>query len=401
MSPLETVIDWILREGRNLPDTGGFLAALAQRLRAVGLPVDRMTLGSEILHPDLAGAMWIWRPDRDGVESYRVGREVLDSGAYLDSPLAVLDTTGQAVRVAVGQTGDRGFPIVAEWAAEGGTDYWLLPFPGLTPGILGANNVSFATKAPGGFSSDHERIIDRVVPAIGAVADLFTGWATSTALLDTYVGPATGAKILSGGFTADNRERIEAVILFADMRDFAGLTERVPAEAVHDTLNAFFTCLVRAVHDQGGEVLSFMGDGLLAIFVAEEATADAAEDAAARALIASHEGFVAIDALNLDRQARGEGPIDAGVSLHVGQVLYGNLGGAGRYGYTVIGSAVNRAARIERLCRTLRQRILTTTEFAEACPVRLDRLGVHRLRGIAGDHAVFAPRFDERVLGNG
>lgn len=400
MSPVEALIDWILRDGRNRADLGAFLADLAPRLVSIGVPVDRMTFGSEVLHPDLSGTMWTWRSDTEIVDQFQVGRGILESGAYLNSPMAVLDSTGQAVRARVNPDGDQPYPIVTEWAEEGGTDYWLLPFPGEMPGILGANNTSLATKAAGGFTAEHEKLIERVLPAIGAVSDLFNSWTTTHALLDTYVGPATGAKILAGGFTANNRERIGAVILFADMRDFAGLTESVRAEAVHDTLNAFFTCLVTAVHAQGGEVLSFMGDGLLAIFVSEDDSVAATEDAAARSLIASHEAFLAVDGLNFDRRAEGARPIDAGISLHIGSVLYGNLGGAGRYGYTVIGSAVNRAARIERLCRTLKRRILTSAEFADACPVLLDPLGAHTLRGIQGDHPIYAPRFDESALGD-
>jgi len=245
------------------------------------------------------------------------------------------------------------------------------------------------TRSVDGFSDRHIAIVDGVMPALSTVVEVMINRIRSERLLDIYVGHEAGRRILSGQITIGTGRSIHAVILFCDLRGFTGLSETLPKDELLDLLKDYFACMVEPVVKAGGEVLKFLGDGMLAIFRLEES--EDADAAAARGLIAALEADAAVRLTNERRIAAGKCEIHAGIALHVGTVIFGNIGAGERLDFTVIGPAVNLASRIEMLCRDIGSTILTSGAFADLCPVRLQSKGVHVLKGIAEAQEVFVP----------
>jgi len=215
-------------------------------------------------------------------------------------------------------------------------------------------------------------------------------------LLYTYLGKRTGERVLSGLVKRGDGEKIHAVIWYCDLRDSTPLAESMPLESFLSILNDFFDCMAGAVLDHGGEILRFIGDAALAIFPISgtteslhEVCTPTAKGACERALAAARDARSRIEVLNKQRIIRQETPLGFGLGLHVGEVMYGNIGVPERLEFTVIGSAANEAARLEALCKELDQSILISWEFPRCFPDQMSSLGPHRLRGVSKPKEIF------------
>jgi len=209
--------------------------------------------------------------------------------------------------------------------------------------------------------------------------------AALSALLEAYLGRRSAARVRTGALGRGAGETIRAALLYADLRGFTAMSEATEPAVVITALDAWFDRIAGAVHAFGGEVLKFIGDGVLAIFPVTEMPA-AACDAALRAITAARAGMAHLDA---ERAARGQPPLPFGVALHLGEILWGNIGAADRLDFTAIGSAVNLVSRLEGLCRPLGHSVLISGAVAAETRTALVPLGEHKLRGIAAPCAVF------------
>ncbi len=380
---------WLLGPARQLPGPAALLAALSRRLTTAGVPLWRTMLAVPAQLPQLASVMCLWHSDApgDGVEELRIPRVRGSRLRYLHSPMGLLHRTGRPVRRRLtGPDAELDFPLLEQLQGQGGTDYLLLPMP-LSLGQGAAFGAT--TRDPAGFSPTDVATIEAVLPALSAVADIIAGRDLTLGLLNCYVGREAAARILSGDVVVGTGRSIRAVVLFADLRGFTALSEALPRDGLLALLGDYFGCVVPAVERAGGEVLKFMGDGLLAIFRVGDG--EPQDEACARGLIAALEAAAALDQVNAARRGDRRAEVQSGMALHVGDVIYGNIGAGDRLDFTVIGPAVNRAARIEGLCRDLGAPILTSQAFARASPVRLVSRGQHRLRGVPAPEEVFAP----------
>jgi adenylate cyclase len=214
-------------------------------------------------------------------------------------------------------------------------------------------------------------------------------------LLKTYLGERTGARVLAGQTTRGEGERIHAVIWLCDLRDSTRLSESMPVEEFFRSLNDFFDCTAGAVLEHGGEVLTYIGDAVLAIFPIDGSgrpLRDACtreEGACAAALAAARDARVRVDALNARRRGAGASPLDFGLALHVGDLMYGNLGVSERMQFTVIGAAANEAARLAGMCRDLGRWVLVSSAFPRCFPGELVSLGHHDMRGVDAPQEIF------------
>jgi adenylate cyclase len=388
------IMGWLLGPARCL-DGPVLLDQLSRRLSDAGVPVWRTTLHLPKLHPQSDAVGFRWYSDGRCTETREVLRELRETDSYLDSPFAVLHATGQRVRCRlVGPEADVAYPICHELAAEGATDYTLLPmgFGRESRAVLG-----MTTKAEGGFTDDQMALVEQVLPVLSATAEILMGRQTTSDLLHAYLGKQAARRILDGQVLLGKGIRLNAVLLVCDMRDFAHHMETLPRSDLGDLMRDYFASVVEAIHDAEGDVLKFMGDGLLAIFPVEDG--EEQEVACVRALMAAQKAFANLDGMNAERAADGRPTCDAGIALHVGEMFYGNIGAGARLDFTVMGPAVNRASRIEGLCRPIGERILTSAEFAALCPVQLVSAGRHALKGIAGEQEIFVPLMDDRALG--
>ncbi len=362
------------------------LDGLAARLLAAGVPVRRMRTSVTTKHPELFVRAVMWHAER-GTDVRDGKRELLVTATFLGSPVARVRAGASRIRCRLtGPDADLSFAICEELAADGLTDYAVYP---LIFGTGERTYFSFATDAADGFSDEALALFEALLPVLGVRVEVESCNYALSSLLEVYLGRNAASRVLAGSFLRGTGQPIHAAIWFCDMRGFTTMADRLPASEVVRTLDRFFESVAGPIGPHGGEVLKFIGDAVLAIF---PVLADGAGAACARALSAANTAVRGVATLN----HRGElPPIDLGIGLHVGEVMYGNIGARDRLDFTVIGAVVNEVCRVESLCRTLASPILMTAAFAAACDRdRVRSRGVHALKGVAAPQEIFAPSRD-------
>jgi adenylate cyclase len=336
------------------------------------------------------GRRFLWRRG-EGVLVTEAQYDIVATDTYGRSPVPVVFKRGETIRRRLADpTCPSDYDILDEMRAEGVTDYLIQPLP-FTNGEVKA--VSWTTKRPDGFTDDQIGALEAIRLPLARLAEVYALRRIAATLLGTYVGRNAGERILQGRIRRGDIERIDAVILLSDLRDFTTSSNRLSGETVIALLNAYFDGLVPALEAHGGEVLKFMGDGLLAIFPVKGDPAAACRGA----LAAAAEARAALTEANAERSARDEPELRYGLALHLGEVLYGNIGSAGRLDFTTIGPAVNLTARLETLTRDLGRDLVASSAFARHCPEALHSLGTFHLRGFQAPQEVFAPIDDLSV----
>jgi adenylate cyclase len=388
VSPLESLIDW-LTDGAPGATAAEVVARIGVDLRAQGVPVDRLSAFITTLHPSIAGRAFRWSPG-EPVQIAELPHGIFETGSFRTSAVAAVHATRKEIRVRIEPTNPPRaceYPVVEELAREGFTDYVVLPFV-FTDGQTHA--VTAASKAPRGFSDDDLVALRSVLRPLARVAEILALRRTASNLLSTYVGRNAGDLVLAGHIRKGDFETIRAAIWFSDLRGFTAMSCRLPPREVIDTLNRVFGCQVASIEKHGGEVLKFMGDGMLAIFPFRDVASDHTKVADAtrlsdRAIEAAEEALGAII------QAPDGTPARIGVALHIGELAYGNIGGENRLDFTAIGPAVNLAARLEGLTAKLGRPLLLSEAIARLTTRHTEDLGTFQLKGIAEPVRVFAP----------
>jgi adenylate cyclase len=384
--------DWLVHQGLWRADVPTLLGGYCERLAAAGVPIWRGYLSALTLHPRVRGVGCSWRPAQ-GAQSELYIYRPQPSEDYLVSPFAHMFERGlPSLRVPLAGEQPIEFPLLARFRAEGATDYLAhvqsFGLDGAPDGETGMV-ASWTTDRPGGFSNRDLAILTRLLPRLALAVQARLGHEIAVNLLDTYVGPEAGRRILAGKIRRGQLEVIGAVILYADLRGFTAAADRHSRDDLVETLNCYFDCLVPSIEEGQGQVLKFMGDGLLATFPLNGRTAaevcDRALDAATRAL-------ARIRALCAERAAANATVMDLDMALHLGDVYYGNIGSADRLDFTVIGPAVNEASRIETLCAQHGRNLLISETFAKAATDserRLVSIGRFALRGVGSTQSIY------------
>ena len=390
VQPACGIHDWLQRQGRHSPDIATLLGELVPKLRAGGVPVERSSIMLRTLHPQIAAQAYIWRGPEEGVKVYEAGHAMLSNDALVNSPIARIYRGWPGVRRRLADADcPRDFPILTDLDEAGMTDYLALPLP-FSDGAR--YTVSFATRADGGFTDEQLSRLAALTPTLALVVEVQAVRNIAHTLMTTYLGRKTGQRVLSGAIQRGSIEGMEAAIWYSDLRDFTRTAEQLPAASVLDLLNDHFEHVVSSIHEQGGEVLKFMGDGALAIFPIED-FADA-EAACCAAICAAGDALTRTGKHNTERGNNGQPTIEFGIALHLGWVDYGNVGAPDRLDFTVIGPAVNHAAHMASECRRIAKPVLTSAAFAEVVPRRLTEIGTHRLKGVAEPQTLFTlPEF--------
>ena len=345
---LAAPLAWLVDRAGDAPGPDRFLAELGARLLADGLPLAGGALTLAVPHPIVARRTWLWRAE-----------------------------TGIVIE-ALGFAGDPPSPPERGWLAELGAVREDRVGPGPDGPVLGWAGRRQFDPAEAARLRETARFAAAPLTALAARAAL-------TALLEAYLGRRSAARVQGGALGRGTGETIRAALLCADLRDFTAMSEAAEPAAVIAALDAWFDRIAGAVHAFGGEVLKFIGDGMLAIFPVAGTPAEACA-AALRAIEAVRAGMAHHD---VARRARGLPPLPFGVALHLGDMLWGNIGAADRLDFTAIGPAVNLVSRLEGLCRPLGRSVLISGAAAAAIAAPLVPLGEHPLRGIAAPCAVF------------
>jgi class 3 adenylate cyclase len=336
--PETSAIEWLLRSGAGASSPGSLLGGLCDQLVLEGMPSAGALLTVASLDPLVASTRWRWQR-----EGSRVIEEVILHGMRL----------GAASDNRVG---------------------FLLTLPGTK------HQIEWFAEGPGGFTIEQQTYLETICLTMAAPLQVVVARSVTRNLLQAYLGRRSAEKVLSGTVRRGIGEVIEAVVWISDLRDFSALSEALPPDQVITALNDCCARLVGAIHPYGGEVLKFIGDGLLAIFPLAARGENAACDAAIAAVRAARQGMARLDS---DRAAAGLPTLPFGIGLHLGAVVYGNIGASDRLDFTAIGPAVNVASRIEGLCRSLACPVLISEAIAARCTASLRPVGRHALRGVA------------------
>jgi adenylate cyclase len=359
---LKQITDWLIDGARSAPSPAALLEQTCERLVAAGVPLWRVGAFVRTLHPDVLGRNFIWRPGAEvvvGTATY----DLLDSPEFTNSPLAIVFRDGIEVGYRMDDPESKRFPFFEDMRAEGVTGYIALPLR-FTDNTVHAS--SWSTKQPGGFTDAQLAALTAVVVPFARLGEIFALRRTAITLLETYVGHRPGERILAGQIRRGHTETMNAAIWLSDLRGFTRLSDRLPSEIVVDILNRYFDCQVEAITRRGGEVLKFMGDGLLAVFPVAGDDGNAAE-ICGQVLDAVHECRASVAELTYSEGGHTVESFRFGLALHIGTVLYGNIGGGNRLDFTCIGPAVNLAARLEKIAGSLHRTVVASASFVEMC----------------------------------
>lgn len=379
---IRPIADWLDAGAPGARTPQEILVQFCRRAIAAGVPLSRVGVFVRTLHPNVYGRGFFWREDREGVVMDEAGYDFVGTDEHLQSTPAAVWSSGEEIRRRLADPScPIDYPVLEDLRKEGMTDYLVVPLRFMSGEVHAA---SFATRRPGGFTDAQLTALRRLLPPFTRLAEISALNRKAQNILDAYLGAQAGAKVLAGQIRRGDGETIRAVIWFCDLRESTPLADSMSREAFLALLNEYFERVLGPVLRKGGEVLRFIGDAALAIFPVGPASV---EEACTRALAAAMEAMARMRDFNAGR----ERPLAFGIGLHLGEVLYGNIGTPTRIEFTVIGAAANEAARIESLCKTLDATLLISEQVARHLPGPFRSLGRHKLRGVGEPVEVFTP----------
>lgn len=392
---------WLINAGLRGVGERDLVQGFCERLAEVGVKLARFAVASDVLHPVHEARGIIWRPETGALEEFYAATDDQEDEAeeWERSPFYYLiHSNDPSIYRNLDDTYRRGeFPLLDKFKSMGHTGYLAVRVDFGDDGSLSdARGLisSFSTNVEGGFSADKQKALTEVshtfALAYKSMMEVFTG----RTLMQTYLGHGAAQRVLMGAIRRGSAEAIDSVLWYSDLRGFTRIADTAPREQLMPLLNDYADCLVTAIHKHGGEVLKFIGDGVLAMFSHDD-PAKACINAIEAATLAEHES----DILSARRRAEGLPTSDFCIGLHRGIVFYGNIGSRERLDFTVIGPAVNEVARIENMCRNLDQRVIVSSDFAGTPGLASDKLlslGRYALKGVSRPQELFT--LDSEVL---
>ncbi len=381
---LESFAAWYVHDAPRIRSPRELVRQTCERFVAHGVPLSRFTALLLMLHPDHFGVAQRWYRGNPEVKTNRGNYAIWNRPVLQDSPYGEINRGAAALRRRLtGPHARLDYEVLKEYVAEGCTDYVIMHLPFSDEGRHAA---AFATDRPAGFTLAELRLFDAMLPHMARQSELLTLRYLTTTLLDTYVGRKAGERVLTGQIRRGSGETIRAVIWLSDLRGFTSLSDRLPRGALIALLNGYFDCVGGALDAAGGEILKFIGDAVLAIFpLGVRYDLGVTARAAVRAAVRARAGLAEL------RKLPGGAELDFGVALHVGDVMYGNIGTSHRLDFTVIGPAVNLTARLESLTAALGEPILVSAEIAKALGNGVESVGRHNLKGLLAPVEAFRP----------
>ena len=388
----DEIARWLIGEARVTCTPLDLIDGFCRRLVERGVPLWRLRAGQRLANPLASAWGVIWTRDGSDTHEYLVPRTMLSTGAYFGSPFQYVIQHRRTFRRRLnGLDPERDHEVLHEMAAAGGSDYLALP---LEYGDGSVQGMSLVSDGAGGFAEWHLELIERLRQPLAAALEPTAMRRSSASLLRTFLGDGPADAVLAGAIRRGDHRHIEAAILLADLRGFTAMSERFGEADLFAALDRYFEAVVEAVRGAGGDVLKFVGDGILAIFPLETAGSRAAACAAALRAIARARQ-------NLAGAAAADGtPLLFRAALHVGQVVYGNIGSPDRLDFTVLGAAVNLVGRLEGLAKHLDRATLCSAAFACELDAPPASIGRFPLKGVADAQEVFARDDDEPRAGS-
>ena len=383
MDVTATLNHWMMTEGRRSGDPIKVVSHLCSTLVEAGVPLWRVNIGQRFANPLLIAWGVVWTPE--GTESYDVTHARMLTDGYIGSAFEYIMKNQRPLHKSLrGLDPDKDHVSFLEFAAEGGTDYYatLLDY-----GDGSQHGCTFATRDENGFAPEHLAMIEAAKPGLSSAMEPITMRKSTQSLLRTYLGDGPSERVWNGSIQRGERTTLEAVVMFTDLRGFTAFSQTEDEQEVFDAMDGYFEVVVQSVEDNGGDVLKFMGDGVLSVFPIA-APGDCA-DRCRRSAMAAQGVLTGLAALNENRTKLGKSSLDIGIGINTGQVSYGNIGSQGRLDFTVLGGAVNVASRVEGLTKSIGDRVLATASVARHAPDLFAARGHHRVRGLSSPVEVF------------
>lgn len=379
---LDDLFWWMLDGARPSADAREIVAGICERLVDAGVPAERFALFIYTLHPNLQGRRFRWRKG-EGVDQIDADLTAFDGAEYLDNPLPTVLKTGKMLRrkLCDPQCPDD-FRILTQFREEGVTDYVVQPLV-FTTGET--HLVSWATRAEGGFDDEMMAALEKIRLPLARLTETYMLRLNAANLLSAYVGRNSGYRILSGRVHRGDIEEISACVVFADLVAFTRFSNVASADEVLARLNRFYDCLVPPIVAHGGEVLKFLGDGLLAIFPISEARGEKAACLAALEALSEASG-------GLERPVFSEDVPPFRAAVHLGPLQYGNIGASDRLDFTAIGPTVNLAARLLSSAVFVDGQTVVSETVADLAGLSKARAVLFDLKGFDGSQMIVPVR---------
>ncbi|MBO9448970.1 adenylate/guanylate cyclase domain-containing protein [Tropicibacter sp. R16_0] len=377
MDRMSQLSHWMMTEGRCSNDPVRVVSQFCTSLIEAGVPLWRVNIGQRFANPLLIAWGVVWTPE--DTEVYDVTHERMLTDGYVGSSFEyILKHRRPLHKSLVGLDQETDHISYLEFAEQGGTDYYATL---LYYGDGSMHGCTFVTQDPSGFTSDHLELIEAALPALSCALEPVTMRKSSKSLLRTYLGDGASNAVWNGTIKRGEHTTVDAVVIFSDLRGFTALSEQADETELFDALNGYFDVVVQAVEENDGDVLKFMGDGILSIFPIPS-DADTTKTCR-KAALSARRVLVGLAELNHARIANRQVPLDLGIGINAGKVSYGNIGSPGRLDFTVLGGAVNLASRVEGLTKSVGTRVLATSNVAEYASDLFVSCGTHAVRGIS------------------
>ncbi|BAV51179.1 adenylate cyclase [Mesorhizobium sp. 113-1-2] len=387
---MDKVADWLNQSALAGSDLETLVKGFCERLAAAGLPLKRVHLSFSMLHPlyDALGFTW-FRGQGIEVEGFRA-EPGGPSDRFLTSPYYhLLSNKLDHLRRRIDPSLPPEFPIFDELRLIGVTDYmaFVHPFSNTSQGMIG----SWSTDSATGFSDSMISALLRIQSHLAIATKMAVLTKLADNMMTTYLGGDAGRRVLDGQIKRGEGDTIRAALVMGDMRGSSRLAETSGREIYIDTLNQFFDAVAAPFNRKGGQIMSFIGDGFIAVYPCERHRSQS-EVACQAALAAAHKATARMMDLNLRRKEQGLGDIQFGIGLHVGNVMFGNVGLTDRLTFSAFGSAVNEVQRLQTLTKKYPHSVLASEDFASYCGTNSWlTLGKEELRGIKQKLTVLAP----------
>ena len=383
----DEITDWLISKAQGDEDLRGLSGQLVSRMRKIGIPIQRFNLGVFALHPEMAGYAVVWTEGMKEAVEVPVRREDTRKPLYLASPIRYVVENREAVNFDLRASDcDAKYPVLGEFRDEGYTSY--IGFP-IAYGHEGIAVLTACTKDKNGFGVKQIEGIKKLFPVLGLLISVMENRRLTKTIVQTYLGVNIGERVLSGEMLRGQGEAVRAVLWLCDLRDFTALTAEIGSFAMIDVMNQYFDCMAEAVWLEQGEVLKFMGDAMLVVFRIGDDVSE--QTAAQRAITAANEALKRLERLSEHRMAEGLSPLRASVGVHLGSVVYGNIGASRRLDFTVMGTAVNLVARIQGLTASKNESLLYSKEISDHLTDASQFFGSYELKGVKMPVDIYKP----------
>ncbi|WP_169544809.1 adenylate/guanylate cyclase domain-containing protein [Sneathiella aquimaris] len=395
----EQLFGWLIEAGMHGMRIDQLIAQFCEKLTDLGVQLTRGNIALSTIHPQVSAFMYTWRKEGGIVANTNVLHSEEPGEGWFASPFFfMLNNRVSFMQRSLENSEELDFPVLVEFRDQGMTDWFSQifdfgwgfqdDFRDHSSGLI----TSWASSAPGGFSKEELNLLRRAIPLFALTVKGIASFKAAETVLETYIGKETSRKVLSGEIMRGKASSISAILIFADLRGFTRLSDVTGRSDVVATLDQYLERMVAPIEEAGGEILKFMGDGILATFALDN---EDEKEVCKKALVSSLQMISGVKQLNSERLAQGRRTMELDIAVHVGEVMYGNVGSKTRLDFTVVGPAVNEVSRIETLCDQLDTDLLMSGAFVETsghlCE-HLESVGLHHLRGVQEPKELFKIR---------